>query len=94
MAVVYRKLRQWTAALNAADVATMLNAENADAHYNRACALARLGRANEAIAALKRYIELDEDADFESEEDLKPLARLPAFKKLLADQAGQDTIKK
>ena len=85
MATAYRKLHDWTAALNAAETAIRLSREDAEAHYERACALARLGRRNEALAALKRAIELDEDiADsFEDEEDLKPLATLPEFRKLL-----------
>lgn len=85
MAEAYRKLHQWTAALNAADVAIRINSQDSEGHYERACALARLGRRNEAVVALKRALELDEDiADsLEDEEDLKPLATLPEFKKLL-----------
>jgi tetratricopeptide (TPR) repeat protein len=85
MAEVYRKLHEWAAALNAADTAIRLSNEDSEAHYERACALARLGRRNEALAALKRAIELSDDLanSLEDEEDLKPLATLAEFKKLL-----------
>jgi tetratricopeptide (TPR) repeat protein len=88
MAVAYRKMQDWRAALAAADAALKISDEDMDAHFSRACALARMGRLNEALTALKRSIELDEDdaLDFASEEDLKPLARLPAFKKLVSDR--------
>ena len=60
-------------------------AEDSEAHYHRACALARLGRSKQAMAALKRAIEIDEElADGISEEaDLQSLARLPEFKALI-----------
>lgn len=95
MSETYRTLRDWRAALQWADAAIKLSAEDADAHYNRACALARLGRAQEAIAALKRVIELDEEyAEYlADEEDLKPLARLPQFKKLLPKETETETDK-
>lgn len=85
MAEAFRKLHDWTAALKAADTAIRLGADDSEGYYQRACALARLGRRTEAIAALKRAVELDEDlADsLADEEDLKPLASLPEFKKLL-----------
>lgn len=79
------RLRNWRAALASAEAAIKIDDEDVDAHYHRACALARLGRSQDSIAALKRVIELDEDYAelFAEEEDLKPLARLPQFKKLL-----------
>jgi tetratricopeptide (TPR) repeat protein len=85
MAEAFRKLHEWTAALNSADTAVALSKDDADAYYNRACALARLGRRTEAISALKRALELDDErADtLSEEEDLKSLALLPEFKKLL-----------
>ncbi len=85
MAEAYRKLHQWGAALTAADTAIRLSNDDSEAHFERACALARLGRRNEAIAALKRAIELNAElADsLEDEDDLKPLITLPEFKKLL-----------
>jgi tetratricopeptide (TPR) repeat protein len=85
MAEAFRKLHDWTAALNAADTAIRLGADDSEGYYQRACALARLGRRNEAMAALKRAVELDEDLSdsLADEEDLKPLASLPEFKKLL-----------
>ena len=93
MASAYRKLRDWPSALAAADAACRIDQEDSEAHYHRACALARLGRKKEAIAALKRSIELDEfmGEDLSEEEDLKPLANLPEFKKLV--QPSKDTDK-
>jgi tetratricopeptide (TPR) repeat protein len=85
MAEAFRNLREWAAALNAADTAIRLNGEDADAYYHRACALARLGRRVDAITALKRAVELDEEYadELAEEEDLKSLTTLPEFKKLL-----------
>ncbi len=92
MASAYRKLRDWQAALAAADTACKIDEEDSEAHYHRACALARLGRKKEAIAALKRAIELDdyEAEDLSGEEDLKPLANLPEFKKLIQEIQNND----
>jgi len=85
MAEAYRTVHEWAAALTAADTAIRLSNEDAEAHFERACALARLGRKNEALTALKRAIALDDElgVSLENEEDLKPLATLPEFKKLL-----------
>jgi len=89
MAEAYRKLREWPAALNAADTAIRLDNEDADGYYHRACALARLGRHVEAMTALKRAIELDDGYGdlLQDEADLKSLATLPEFKKLLPKSA-------
>ncbi len=86
MAEAYRKLANWQSALAQADAAIKINAEDATAHYHRACALARLGRKTAALAALKRAIEIDSEMvdTVEDEEDLKPLAQMPEFKKLVA----------
>jgi tetratricopeptide (TPR) repeat protein len=86
MAHAYRKLRHWRVALRSATEAIKRNSEDAEAHLHRACALAQLRRPAEAILALRKVVELDEDyfaEDFENEPDLKVLARLPAFKKLI-----------
>ncbi len=85
MALLYRKQSRWAAALKAADVAVALPVKDSEAHYQRACALARLRRLKEAMAALTKSVELDEDQVYfiGEEEDLKPLASLPEFKKLL-----------
>ncbi len=84
-AEAYRKLQNWAAALQAADAAIAVKAEDAEAHYHRACALARLGRLRQAVEALKRAIELDEGyaEEIADEADLRPLARLPEFKALI-----------
>ena len=86
LAALYRSQSRWPAALKAADHAVSLDAEDSEAHYQRACALARLRRPKEAIAALTKSLELDPDQILyiEEEEDLKLLASLPEFKKLVA----------
>jgi tetratricopeptide (TPR) repeat protein len=86
MAEAYRKLREWPAALAAADATIRFDAESAEAHYHRACALARLGRTAEAVAALNRAVELGGELldDIGEEEDLQSLASLPEFEKVKA----------
>ena len=66
-------------------MAIRLDNEDADGYYHRACALARLGRRVDAMTALKRAIELNDEYEdsLSDEEDLKSLATLPEFKKLL-----------
>jgi tetratricopeptide (TPR) repeat protein len=85
MAEAYRQLRHWTAALNAANTAITLSDQDGDAHYERACVLAKLGRRGEAMTALKRAVELRATLAelVEGEADLKSLATLPEFKKLI-----------
>ncbi|HET9477755.1 MAG TPA: hypothetical protein VFO72_00325, partial [Pyrinomonadaceae bacterium] len=85
LAVLYRKKSRWLAALNAANKAVSLDAEDSEGYYQKACVLARLGRIKEAMAALTKSFELDEEQTMyiAEEDDLKPLASLPAFKKLL-----------
>ena len=86
---VHRKQSRWNAALKAAQHAISLNAEDSEGHYQLACTLARMRRLKEAISALEKSIELDRDqVEYAAvEEDLKPLASLPAFKKLLPEPA-------
>ena len=85
LAILYRKQSRWPAALKAANQAISLDAENSEAYYQKGCALARLGRVKEAVAALTKAVELDEYQVMylEDEEDLKPLASVPEFKKML-----------
>jgi tetratricopeptide (TPR) repeat protein len=71
--------------LRAAQQAIAIDDSDGDARYELACALARLGRIKEAMTTLEKALETSPDhvlwlAD---EADLKPLAHLPAFKKLL-----------
>jgi len=86
-AEAHRKLHNWPAALKSADAALAIDDKDSEAHFHRACALAQLRRPQEALASLKKSIELDDESysaeDIEAEADLKPLAKLPAFKKLL-----------
>ncbi len=83
--MLHRKQSRWSAALKAADRAISLDQEDSEAHYQRACALARPGRAKEAMTALEKSVELDPDQVqyIADEADLKALSTLPAFKKLL-----------
>jgi tetratricopeptide (TPR) repeat protein len=85
IAFVHRKQGRLSAALRAAQQAVALDAEDGDVQYELACVLARLGRIKEAMAALEKAVELDSDLAewLPDEPDLKPLAQLPAFKKLL-----------
>jgi transglutaminase-like putative cysteine protease/tetratricopeptide (TPR) repeat protein len=85
LAGLYRKQSRWQAALKAADHAIALDPKESEAYYQRACALARMRKLKEAMTALTKSIELDEEQTMYigEEEDLKPLASLPEFKKLL-----------
>ncbi|HSB08083.1 MAG TPA: transglutaminase domain-containing protein, partial [Blastocatellia bacterium] len=94
MAEVHRKLHNWAPALKSADIAIGLDAKNAEAHFHRACALAQVKRRVEALSALRKAVELDEELDFtddlEAEPDLKPLADMPGFKKLVKEIKQSD----
>ena len=87
----YRNLRNWTAALKAADTSISLEPQSSDGYFSRACALARLGRTQEALKALEKAAEIDPDvSDLLGEEaDLKSLASHPRFKKLLPTEAAK-----
>ncbi|HEU4508771.1 MAG TPA: transglutaminase domain-containing protein [Pyrinomonadaceae bacterium] len=91
MAMVHRKQARWSAALQAAQKAIDLNYDYSEGYYQRACALARLGKIKEAMSSLEKAVELDSSqVDFViDEEDLKPLASLPAFKKLIPEPVKQ-----
>ncbi len=85
IAAIYRETKRFAQALVAADQAIKKDRENALAHYERACALTQLGRKREALAALKKVVELDKEYayDLAEEPDLNPLVALPEFKALL-----------
>ncbi|HEX3251449.1 MAG TPA: transglutaminase domain-containing protein [Pyrinomonadaceae bacterium] len=85
IAYIYRWQRRLSLALRAAQQAVALDDNDGDAYYELACALAQLRRTKEAMTALEKAIELDpEQAHWiATEPDLKPLAQLPAFKKLV-----------
>ena len=91
LARAYRNLRNWTAALKAADTSIILEPRSSDGYFSRACALARLGRSQEALKALEKAAEIDPDlSDLLGEEaDLKSLASHPRFKKLLPTEASK-----
>ena len=85
MAYVHRKQKRFNAALREAQQAIAIDEYDGEAHYELACALARLGRIKEAMTTLEKAVEMSPQyvlwmAD---EPDLKPLAHLAAFKKLL-----------
>jgi transglutaminase-like putative cysteine protease/tetratricopeptide (TPR) repeat protein len=81
LSMLYRSERRYAESLNAADRAVKLEAESVTAHFERACSLARLGRKNEAMKALKRMFEIDPDTYFDTEEaDLQPLSAIPEFR--------------
>jgi tetratricopeptide (TPR) repeat protein len=84
-ATARRALRDWNGTLAAADKALELQEADAEAHYNRACALARLGKRPEAIAALKRAIEISDTyrTNIRSEPDFRALVAMPEFKALV-----------
>lgn len=89
MNTAYRKLHNFLAALKAADSGIALDEKDGEAYFGRACALAELRRPAEAIAALKKALESDDESytseELETEADLKPLAALPGFKKLIEE---------
>jgi Flp pilus assembly protein TadD len=91
MADVYRQQRRWGLAVRAAQQAIALDDKDGEAYYRLACALARLARVKEAMTALEKAIELyPEQAEWMAKEkDLKPLANLPAFKKLVPPDPEQ-----
>jgi Flp pilus assembly protein TadD len=82
---VHRQQRRWSLALRAAQQAVALDDNDGEAYYELACALARLRRTKEAMTALEKALELyPQQADWiATEPDLKSLAHLPAFKKLV-----------
>ena len=91
-----RAARRYPEALAAADQALKLDEpENAvAAFYERACALAQLGRLKEALAALQAALK---DADylraiFSRENDLKPLAEMPEFKEMVKQAEAENEV--
>jgi tetratricopeptide (TPR) repeat protein len=84
LSMLYRGQRRFPEALHAASQAVRLEATLLDAHLERACSLAQLGRKAEALAALKQLLKLDPDGYFFPDEpDLQPLAAMPEFKALV-----------
>ncbi len=84
LAEANRGLWRWAVALKATDEALKLDYESAEAHYQRACVLARLGKKGEAMFELSKSIDLESwrIGFFNKEEDLGSLSSLPAYKKL------------
>jgi tetratricopeptide (TPR) repeat protein len=86
---LFRSQRRFTEALGAANEAVKLDEDSTDAHFERACSLAQLGRKREALAALKRMLEIDPETVFDpGEPDLQPLAAMPEFKALKEKMKG------
>ena len=88
---VYRQMSNWNAALKSAGDALKIDKEDGEAYYERACALARMGRTKEAMAALEQAINLypEQVLWIKDEKDLKSLTSLPAYKKLVAEAEKQ-----
>ena len=81
---LYRSQQKFTLALNAANQALKLDESSVDAHFERACSLARLARKREALAALKKMFEIEPDTVFDTDEaDLQPLSTMPEFKAII-----------
>ncbi len=76
----------------AANAALGIDSKSAAAHYSMACALAQMNHKADAIIALKRAIELDDELAYgiSEEQDLKPLSRMPAFIKLVPKEEGEE----
>ncbi len=89
----------WREALAAADRAIAIDADYADAHYVRACSLARLGRAHDAITALASAIDLDDayaedaidDDDFASLRDRADFKKLTTVREKTTGDAPAET---
>lgn len=81
-------------ALSDFESATFANPDDASARYNVACALARLGRKEDALASLGKAFELDERllAHAQSDQDLASLRSEPLFKALLNPEARQVSV--
>lgn len=91
---LYRQARRFPEALAAANQALKLKETSSTAHFERACALAQLGRKREAIAALKQMIETSGEAGFDADDpDLQPLAALPEFKAMKEKMKAAGKVK-
>ena len=75
-----------TKALNDFESAVEVNPEDASARYNVACALARLGKTDEAILTLSKAFELDERLaiNARNDSDLRALRLDPRFNDILS----------
>jgi tetratricopeptide (TPR) repeat protein len=94
IAEIYREMKKFPLALIASEKAIKMDEENSVAYFERACALARLARKREALTALKKALELDPEISYllSYEEDLKPLATMPEFKKLVPKEDEEDQL--
>ena len=76
-------------AIAAADSALILNPQSAEAHFNRALAIEKLGLRDAAAEAWRRYLEIDPGSAWadEARTHLQPLATpLPTFEPALAER--------
>lgn len=84
LARAYDEAGQTETALSVVDEWLQFAEEDLSAHYQRACYLAKLGRAEEAERELAHVLEKDETGDFaklaNEEPALAPLLQLPAEK--------------
>lgn len=81
-------------ALSDFESATLANPDDASARYNVACALARLGRKEDALVSLGKAFELDERllAHAINDQDLMSLRAEPMFKSLLNGDTKQVSV--
>ena len=77
--------KDWDGALKACDKLIELKPGSQDGHYNRACCLARLGKKDEALAALAKSVEL-------GFKDAGHIAEDPDLESLHAEQRFKDVL--
>ena len=78
--------RDWPRAVAVLTIASELRPEEPAVRYNLACALARAGRPEDALASLERALDLglQRPDQMATDEDLATLRELPGFRSLLA----------
>ena len=89
--LAYFSLGDLMPALQDYQTAARVNPSDASARYNVACALARLGKVEEAVEALASALDLDERLLklAENDKDFVALHNLPAFKAVLTGKSQQ-----
>jgi tetratricopeptide (TPR) repeat protein len=85
--VALGKLEKYEEAIACYDKAIGLDQKNASAYFNKSCVFSLMKQKKEALKNLAKAIELDESIkeDARTDEDLKSLWRLKAFKELMKE---------